>query len=65
MSDAEKKLYAILSSIFEMSDRVEKAGGTSCISGIAAAHAMQKSIQKNKARVIALFQTAAKGHSDE
>lgn len=56
MTDREKLAVAlaVLGAIVEMSDRVASAGGTTCISGIAAAHTLQTSIQKNKPRLAKL-----------
>ena len=48
------EVLAVLSAIVELSDRVEAAGGTTCIAGIAAAHNMQKCIQKSRRRLIDL-----------
>jgi hypothetical protein len=42
---------ALLDAIIELSDRAEAQGGATTISGVAALHTMQTSIQKNKARV--------------
>jgi hypothetical protein len=41
----------ILDSIIKMSDEAEALGGATSIAGIASLHKMQRSIQKNKARV--------------
>lgn len=41
---------ATIGAIYEWVDRVEKAGGATSISGIAACHAMLKSLQTNRAR---------------
>lgn len=41
---------AVLASMYEWADRVEAAGGTGCLSGMAAAHAMMASIKKNRRR---------------
>lgn len=51
----ERNAVLILAAILEMSDRAEKLGGASCISGVASLHAMQTSIQKNRKRVIELL----------
>lgn len=40
-----------IEAIYEWVDRVEKAGGTTCMEGVAAAHAMMKSLKKNRARI--------------
>ena len=42
---------ALLAGVYEWLDRVEKAGGTTSIEGVAACHAMLKSLRKNKSRV--------------
>ena len=55
MTDREKTLFAILGAIFEMSDRVKARGGTTCVAGIAAAHTIQTSIQKNKPRIMQML----------
>lgn len=54
MSDAERAKMAamLLGSIVEMSDHAKAMGGTTSISGVAALHRMQTSIQKNRARII-------------
>lgn len=41
---------AVIGSIYEWLDRVEKAGGATSISGIAACNAMLKSLRKNADR---------------
>ena len=42
---------AILDAIVELSDRAEAVGGATSISGVAALHKLQTSIQKNKGRM--------------
>lgn len=42
---------ALLAGVYEWLDRVEKAGGATSIEGVAACHAMLKSLRKNKPRV--------------
>jgi hypothetical protein len=42
---------ATIAAIYDWVDRVEKAGGTTCMEGVAAAHAMMTSLKKNRARV--------------
>ena len=42
---------ALLAGVYEWLDRVEKAGGATSIEGVAACHAMIKSLRKNKPRV--------------
>ena len=56
MTDREAltQALAILSAIMKMSDHVKECGGLTCISGIAAAHTMQESLQKNGARLAGL-----------
>ncbi len=56
MTDKEAltQALAVLAAIMKMSDHVEKCGGLTCISGVAAAHTMQKSIQKNGPRLAKL-----------
>jgi hypothetical protein len=51
---------AMLDSIVELSDRAEALGGATSIAGVAALNAMQKSIQKNKERMRAALQKAAR-----
>ena len=54
MSDllkAATNAVAVIDSFYQWVDRVEKAGGTTCISGIAECHAMISSLKKNKARL--------------
>lgn len=51
MQSALAVTIEILDTIIAMSDRAEKLGGATSISGIAALHAMQTSIQKNKPRL--------------
>ena len=57
MTDNEKQLikaatnaHAALAAMYQWVDRVEKAGGTTCIAGVAEAHAMMKSMKENRAR---------------
>lgn len=47
-----KTALLILGAILEMSDRAEQMGGAKSISGVAALHKLQTSIQKNRARII-------------
>lgn len=42
---------ATLSAVYQWVDRVEKAGGATCLSGIAECNAMLKSLRKNAPRV--------------
>lgn len=56
---AETNAVLILGAIIEMSDHAKRMGGSTCISGIAALHTMQTSIQKNRGRVIAMLQNQA------
>ena len=41
---------AIIGAIYEWVDRVEKAGGATSVSGVAACHAMLTSLRKNAGR---------------
>jgi hypothetical protein len=41
----------VIGAFYEWVDRVEKCGGTGCLSGIAECHAMIESIKKNRPRV--------------
>lgn len=41
---------ATISAIYEWVDRVEKAGGATSVSGVAACHAMLQSLRKNADR---------------
>lgn len=56
MTDREalNQALAVLSAIMQMSDHVEKCGGLKSLSGVAAAHKMQTSIQKNGPRLAVL-----------
>lgn len=47
-----KAALLILDAIMQLSDHAEKMGGATSISGVAALNTMQKSIQKNRARII-------------
>lgn len=47
---AASNAAAMLGAVYEFLDRVEKAGGTTCISGIAACNTMVKSLSANRAR---------------
>jgi hypothetical protein len=47
---AAKNAAATIGAIYEWLDRVEKAGGTTSISGVASAHAMLTSLRKNADR---------------
>jgi hypothetical protein len=62
MTDNEKELihvasraHAALTAIYQWVDRVDKAGGTTCIAGVAEAHAMMKSMRANRKRLDALI----------
>jgi hypothetical protein len=46
-----KAAALVIGSIYDWLDRVEDAGGTTSISGIAACHAMLKSLRKNGPRI--------------
>lgn len=56
MSDKEAlhQALAILAAIMQMSDECEKLGGCVTLAGIASAHKMQTSIQKNGPRLAKL-----------
>lgn len=41
----------VIVTIYELLDKVEKAGGTSSISGVAACHALITTMRKNKAEI--------------
>jgi hypothetical protein len=66
MTDREalNQALAVLSTIMQMSDHVEKCGGLKCMSGVAAAHKMQTSIQKNGPRLAALAKKLAENGND-
>lgn len=49
----------LLGTILEMSDHAAKMGGATSISGVAALHRMQTSIQKNRNRIVQMLQDAA------
>lgn len=51
--EAGKIALLLVDAIIQMSDRAEELGGARSISGVAALNTMQKSIQKNKSRIIA------------
>ena len=52
---AATNALAMIDAFYEWHDRVEKAGGTTCITGIAAAHAMHTSMKKQRPRVESLI----------
>ncbi len=52
---AAKNAHAAIASFYAWIDRVDKAGGTTCIAGVAEAHAMIKSLKNNKARLDTLI----------
>lgn len=56
MADIEpgKAAILILDAIMQMSDHAQAMGGGGSISGVAALHKMQTSIQKNRPRIIAI-----------
>jgi hypothetical protein len=58
-TEAGKIALAIVSAIIEMSDHAQSLGGATSISGVAALHKMQTSIQKNRARILKSLQDAA------
>lgn len=47
---AAKNAAATIGAIYQWLDRVEKAGGATCISGVAECNAMLKSLRKNADR---------------
>ena len=47
---AAKNAAAVIGSVYEWLERVEQAGGLICLSGIAEANAMMKSLRKNAKR---------------
>lgn len=51
--ESGKLALLLIDAIIQMSDRAEELGGATCIAGVAALHTMQKSIQKNKPRILA------------
>lgn len=58
MDEAGKTALLILDAIIQMSDRAEGLGGATCISGVAALNTMQRSIQKNKGRIVSALAKA-------
>lgn len=48
--EAAVNAVAMLDAVYQWVDRVEKAGGTTCIAGIAECHAMLTSLKKNRKR---------------
>lgn len=48
--NAAKNAALIIGAIYEWLERVEKAGGATSIEGVAACHAMLKSLRKNAGR---------------
>lgn len=54
MSEEKAALIALqlVDAIIQMSDHAQELGGATSIAGVAALHTMQKSIQKNKQRII-------------
>lgn len=62
MTDNEQELVNALGralltidAIYQWVDKVEAAGGTTCISGVASAHAMLASLKKNRGRTETLI----------
>lgn len=49
-----KNAAAVIASIYQWLERVEKAGGATCIEGVAACNAMLKSLRKNADRTESL-----------
>lgn len=54
MREALVKAAALLGAVYEWADRVEKAGGTTTLAGVAAAHAMLNSLKTQAPRVESL-----------
>lgn len=52
LDEAGKIALLTLDAIIQMSDHAEEMGGATSISGVAALHKMQTSIQKNKKRLM-------------
>jgi hypothetical protein len=48
--DAAKNAAAVIGAIYQWLERVEKAGGATSLEGVAACHAMLKSLRKNADR---------------
>ncbi len=53
--DALVKAAATITAIYSWVEKVEKSGGTTCMSGIATCHAMISSLKKNKPRINTLI----------
>ena len=58
MDKKEQTAVAILCALIEMSDHAQSMGGATCIPGVAALSKMQRSIQKNKPRILDLVKEA-------
>jgi hypothetical protein len=58
--DAAKNAALTIGAIYEWVDRVQKAGGTTSISGVAACHAMLTSLEKNRVRTDLLIMAPLK-----
>jgi hypothetical protein len=58
--DTAKNAALTIGAIYEWVDRVQKAGGTTSISGVAACHAMLASLEKNRARTDLLIMAPLK-----
>lgn len=52
---AAKNAAAMIGAVYEHLDRVKAAGGATSISGIAACHAMLKSLESNRGRAETLI----------
>ena len=57
--DPRDAALLILGAIIEMSDHAKAMGGSTCISGIAALHKMQTSIQSNRKRIFEIARLRA------
>lgn len=55
MTKNENILIAMLDAVYQMSDRAEELGGATSISGVAALNTLQKSLQKNRSRLLKIL----------
>ncbi len=53
----ERFARMMLRAVYQMSDHAEKLGGATTIAGIAALHALQKSLQSNRSRAAKYLDT--------
>lgn len=63
--EASTMALMIIDSIYQWSDMVDEAGGTTSISGIAKAHAMFESMKRNRPRVEKLVTAPLKEAMEE